>query len=192
MEADAVDRQYRESKELIDFLTQKGEVSFVSAAQDQARKALLMAAASTFEHEITTTIVKLANTAKSTYLAAFVRNKAVSRQYHTYFDWSRKNANQFFSFFGEEFKKVATEQTEKDPSFAASVSAFMSIGKTRNELVHQDFATFSLNLTLDEIYSGYQSAREFVRRLPDMLGLGHSDEKAVEQTVAADGAAPRS
>jgi hypothetical protein len=51
----------------------------------------------------------------------------------------------------------------------SSVRAFLEIGNERNRLVHQDYATFQIEKTLDEIYILYQSALKFVEALPTAL-----------------------
>jgi RiboL-PSP-HEPN len=98
-----------------------------------------------------------------------VRNKAVARQYHTWFNWCDNNANQFFGLFGAEFKAQMSELVKGSEEMQRSVRAFLELGNERNRLVHQDFATFSMEKTLDEIYRLYQSALMFVDALPTEL-----------------------
>lgn len=42
------------------------------------------------------------------------------------------------------------------------MKAFMEIGRDRNRLVHEDFATFTLEKTAEEIHNHYQTALVFV------------------------------
>jgi hypothetical protein len=50
-----------------------------------------------------------------------------------------------------------------------SIAAFMEVGSERNKLVHQDYATFQLEKTMDEVYVLYQKASKFVDGVPLFL-----------------------
>ena len=50
-----------------------------------------------------------------------------------------------------------------------SVAAFLELGNERNRLVHQNYATFPMEKTLDEIYLLYRRALTFVDLLPTAL-----------------------
>ena len=95
-----------------------------------------------------------------------VRNKAIARQYHTWFHWEQKNANTFFGLFGEKFKADMIAKVKQSDETKLSIEAFLEIGNERNKLVHQNFATFPLEKTLDEIYQLYQRATLFIESLP--------------------------
>ena len=60
-------------------------------------------------------------------------------------------------------EQVKTEEMQK------SVRAFLELGNERNKLVHQNYATFSMEKTLEEIYELYKSASRFVDILPEAL-----------------------
>ena len=130
-----------------------------------------MAAASYFEKALSDAVIEFAETATAEGhpLMWLVKNKAVSRQYHTWFDWDRKNANSFFGLFGELFKEHMIERVEGDKELAGSIRAFLEIGSERNRLVHEDFANLSLEKTTQEIYTLYSDARMFVDRFPTSL-----------------------
>jgi hypothetical protein len=100
---------------------------------------------------------------------SFVRKKAISRQYHTLFSWDTPNANQFFGYFGDEFRIGMSQKIQTSDKLLESIRAFMEIGRERNRLVHQDYATFPLEKTLDEIYALYQKGLYFVEILPNAL-----------------------
>lgn len=73
----------------------------------------------------------------------------MARQYHTWFDWDKTNANQLFALFGQEFKaKIMPHVAESEP-LKNSIGAFLEIGNERNKLVHQDYAIFALGKTLE-------------------------------------------
>jgi hypothetical protein len=50
-----------------------------------------------------------------------------------------------------------------------SVEAFMEIGRERNRLVHQDFGTFSMEKTAQEIFRLYRQALPFVETVPTVF-----------------------
>ena len=70
--------------------------------------------------------------------------------------------------FGEEFKKYATKKI-KNEELEESIKNFLELGLNRNRLVHQNFASFSLEKTSEELYSSYQSAIKFIEWLPKSL-----------------------
>jgi hypothetical protein len=97
----------------------------------------------------------------------------VARQYHSWFEWEGNNANKFFSLFGSEFKLAMNKNIKESTTLGSAVRAFLEVGNERNKLVHQDYATFAMEKTLDEIYQLYRDALLFVERLP--LALRESD-----------------
>ena len=107
-------------------------------------------------------------------LVEFVKNKAISRQYHTFFNWDLQNANAFFGLFGDSFKTFMAEKTKNDSNLAEAIKAFVELGRERNRLVHQDFGIFSLEKTTEEIYKLYETALPFVQCIPEKL---HSFER---------------
>lgn len=148
-----------------------GEPSLAIAAADNFRKALVLASASYFEHRISSCVLEFVQEcAKGNDLVVgFVKNKAISRQYHTWFKWDESNANQFFGLFGSSFKQAMTERVNASEELRSSIRAFLEVGNERNKLVHQDFASFALEKTLDEIYSRYRQSLLFVDNLATYL-----------------------
>lgn len=165
-----VDRLYDESASVIRALGQT-EPSLVVAAGDIFRKTLVLAAASYFEHRVSSCVMEFIRERAngSGLVVAFVKNKAVSRQYHTWFKWDETNANQFFGLFGSEFKEMMGERIKASEELKNSILAFLEVGNERNKLVHQDFATFSLEKTLEEIYELYRKSLPFVESLGSYL-----------------------
>ncbi len=165
-----VDRLFDESDSVIRALG-LSEPSLAIAAGDSFRKALVLAAASHFEHRISSCVLEFIQESAngSGIVVAFVKNKAVSRQYHTWFKWDDTNANQFFGLFGSDFKQMMGERTRASEELKNSIRAFLEIGNERNKLVHQDFASFSLEKTLDEIYALYRQSLLFVESLSTHL-----------------------
>ena len=167
---DIIDRIYEEHKELKEFLEEHEEISLSVSADEIYRKTLLLAISSYFEDRITTCVLEYVQeqTHEKHIILKLVRTKVVSRQYHTWFDWNSKNVNSFLGMFGEEFKKYATKKI-KNEKLEESIKNFLELGSDRNRLVHQNFASFSLEKTSEELYSSYQSAIKFIEWLPKSL-----------------------
>ena len=121
------------------------EISLRNVAAESFRKGLLLSAASLFERQVTELVTNLVREwgRDNVTLSEFVRIKAVERQYHTYFDWDRQNANKFFSLFGEEFKMFMSDRCKNHTDFDAAVRAFLEVGRERKRLVYQDFGSFA-------------------------------------------------
>lgn len=158
-----VDRLFIESSLVIQALGQN-EPSLVVAAADNFRKGLLLAAASYFEYQISNSVAEFVHerTNGTALVVSFVKNKAIARQYHTWFNWTDSNANQFFGLFGSEFKQMMADRVKASEELKLSVRAFMELGSERNKLIHQDFASYAMDKTLDEVYALYKQALQFV------------------------------
>lgn len=162
-DATPVDRLYDESVSVVRALS-SAEPSLAISASDTFRKTLVLASASYFEHRVSACVAdfvrECANGSK--LVVSFVKNKAISRQYHTWFSWSDSNANAFFGMFGVEFKQMMQERVKSSEELRVAITSFLEIGNERNKLVHQDFASFPFEKTLDEIYGSYKKAIPFV------------------------------
>jgi hypothetical protein len=167
---------HEEFGEVLRLLEGAGEPSLRSAAEDTMRKALLIAAASYFERRITECVTDFVGrvTGQTELVVEFVRNKAVTRQYHSWFAWEANNANAFFGLFGKPFREYMEAQVRTDAELDQSIRAFLELGLDRNRLVHQDFASFALQKTTDEIYDAFRKGMVFARKFPDMLAAAHA------------------
>lgn len=161
-----IDMLYEENKALVDYLQSEGQYSLLQNIERSFPKVLLLAVASYFEAIVKQAIIDLFREQTSPPLVKFVTNKAIERQYHTFFEWERPNANRFFGLFGDDFKKAMQAEMKANPQLEQAVQAFMEIGRTRNALVHGNFAAFSLPKTTEEIYQLYQEAMVFLEVLP--------------------------
>ena len=163
MDQSSVDRLYSDFRAILDLLD-KSEVSLRLTAEEAFRKNLLVAAASYFEKEIKNQVLVFVEKTSdgNEMLVAFVRNKAIERQYHSYFQWDRHNANSFFGLFGEGFKSFVSKQVSADETIQEAIEAFLELGNERNRLIHQDFSTFSLEKNSKEILALYNAARPFL------------------------------
>ena len=79
-----------------------------------------------------------------------------------------------FAMFGGKLKDAVKELVENEPDLSRSIQAFLELGGVRNQLVHQNYAAFTLEKTGEEVYALFTDARKFVVRLPDLLRLGSS------------------
>jgi len=172
----AVDRLYREASELLKDLEKGEKTSLYVSAADNLRKSLLLAAASYFEIRTCSIVIDfIRERAKGSILVEqFVRNKAVSRQFHTWFKWDDNNANHFYGLFGKSFRDAMDQRLKKSEELRDSVRSFLEIGSERNRLIHTDYATYPLEKTMEEIYKSYQSALPFLEILP--IALRECDE----------------
>ena len=166
-----VDSLHEDFSSILALLDDAGEVSLRSVANENFRKVLLTAAASRFERSMRDGILDFAKqtTAENHPLTWLIKNKVVDRQYHTWFKWEARNANHFFGLFGKNFRAYMEEEVKNNDKLDSSIKAFLEIGRERNRLVHDDFGSFSLEKTYEEIYSLYTEAALFVEWLPEAL-----------------------
>ncbi len=161
---------YEEYGELIEFCRLNGQVSFEMYINDTYKKSLLLSAASYFETVIIKTIHDFteSKSRQNPALISFVDNKALKRQYHTFFNWDGNNANQFWGLFGDTFRQEAKKQIQ-EKGLADAEHAFMAIGRERNLLVHQNYIEATINDTFEEIYKKYEKACDFVELVSQLL-----------------------
>ncbi len=171
MPSPIVDSLYAQFSELRSLLDEDMEISLRSAADSIFRKALLLSAASLFEHRVSDELVRYCaeRADGDELLQSFVRKQALDRKFHTLFEWNNRKANSFFGLFGDGFKKWMREQAKIDPLLQEAIDAFLELGSERNQLVHQNFAAYPMQKTSEEIYNLYLSAAVFVDTLPVKL-----------------------
>ena len=159
-----------EYSELIEFCRSNEQVSFEMYINDTYKKALLLSAASFFEATITKAIHDYVDikSHQTPEIIAFLDNKAIKRQYHTFFNWDGNNATHFFGLFGENFKRRAREEI-RSRALDAAETAFIAVGRERNRLVHQNYAEAQINDTFEEIWIKYTKACDFVELIAQLL-----------------------
>lgn len=167
-----VDVIFEEHQALVQHLMAAGEVSLQNNVDSNFRKTLLLAAASYFETALSDSLIGLFSdrTNAAEPMVEFVRNKAIGRQFHTLFQWNSPNANSFFSLFGASFSLFMRTEVLNDASLDSSIRAFLELGGLRNQLVHQNFASFTLEKTVEEIYASYKVALHFIETIPSKIG----------------------
>lgn len=171
MERTVIDQMVVEHEELSRYLLEAQQLSLLNSSDAAFRKSLALAAASSFEAQVTGCIVSfVAVRAKSdTLTIAFVKNQALERKYHTLFQWRGPNAASFFGLFGQAFKAAMDKRVREDKALDDSIRAFLELGNLRNELAHEDFASYSMNKSVSDVYDLYKRARLFVESLPQLL-----------------------
>jgi hypothetical protein len=139
----------------------------------------LLAAASYFESELCRHVSDFAAeiSSESILLTSLIRRKAIDRQYHSWFKWDVNNANAFFSLFGEEFTDFMKTKSKTEAWLLPSIRDFMDLGRSRNLLVHGNFAAFTLEKTTDDVFTSYKSALLFVEAIPLFLRECSSTER---------------
>lgn len=170
-----IDVLYDEYKSLDTFLSGTGEISFQISNQNNYKKSLLLAAASYFETLVTQALMEYCDEVSNPKetITSFLKNKGLKRQYHTFFNWedSKKGANTFFGLLGPTFSKYIGDIIKKDEKLTKGIVAFLVIGNERNRLVHINFATYTIEKTIEEIYALYEEALYFVANLKEYLHL---------------------
>jgi len=167
-----VDRIYQDNLDILMFLEEKKELSFIIQFNIVFTKTLLLSAASYFEHEICRMVQAFIEhkAQNDECIIAIVKQKAIDRQYHTYFDWDGKNANKFFSLFGSTFKEKRLQDIKNNPALQPAIKSFLELGNERNKLVHQNFADCTIEKTAEEVYLLYQQAAIFIDFLDSQFG----------------------
>jgi hypothetical protein len=168
-----------ESDELRGFLSTQAQLSLLRAAEDNSRKALVLSAASLFEHRITEAILSYADKASNSdgCVTSLIRNKAIKRQFHTFFEWEKKKPGPFFTLLGDELGGKLKEDCAKSPG-KEQVESFLEVGHLRNSLVHQNYAEFLLDKSADDIRRLCESADLFVEQVEALLSAPPSRMQA--------------
>jgi hypothetical protein len=175
-----VEQLRNEYKAIESYLLKHTELSYVNDLNKHLRKILILSAGSYFEDKITTILLDFAKTKSNedVRIVNFLKQQALNQRYHTLFVWGEKdkpeepgkNANKFFSLFGEEFKKEVDDDIKKRDGLKESIKAFIEIGHLRNILVHSNFAEYVYEQkTSDEIFALFQKAEPFLVYLAEKL-----------------------
>lgn len=159
-----VDTIYSDFQDAVSVLREANQISLQIMLESNLRKTLLLGAASYFEVRLTREVQNFTDevTSGNDLIRTLVQQKAITRQYHSWFDWEKSNANKFYGMFGATFKDHMISRIAEDESLSDSVKAFLTIGNERNVLVHSDYVSVYIDRTPDEIYTLYLSANRFV------------------------------
>ena len=154
-------------QDLHKFLLENGQVSASVDVNEHYRKILLFSCASYYETRIVEIIKAfVASKSSDSRISEFVNNKAIQRQYHTYFDWKQtNNINTFLGLFGPNFKEEVLTEIKSSENLADQIKAFMIIGSERNKMAHGNFLEYKLDKTFDELAELQEKANLFIEYL---------------------------
>ena len=157
-----IDKFYENFTKLKSFLLSQSQLDYFNIVENDFRKNLLISSASFIESELQRILIDfIESNSNHSAITYFMKKKAIARQYHTYFDWNGNNINSFLGLFGEEFKKEIQDKI-KTKNILKNTKDFLELGKLRNELVHQNFVTYNLEKTTDEVKQLFDSANQFL------------------------------
>lgn len=138
-----------------------------------SNKHILLSAASYLEHcfvqmleEHTTDVLK-----GNGMFANFYIDRAIRKSFYKYFEFPKNNVKPFFKSFDKDTWKEKVDAIVPDKVFAEQKQGFCSLINYRNELVHNNYAAYSLELTADEIYSLYVRAQGFIFTVDQFLNM---------------------
>ncbi len=165
IDARAIDALIERHEEISAFFEEQKEITLRDYTDSEFRKTLVVSTASFFEQKITEAVGRLAASTNSATIENLIHEKAITRQYHTYFHWKGKNANQFLRLFGNDFKEEVAKEIKSDVSLKEGCESFLWLGQERNKLVHGNFSSAPVDNTLKEIEGFYRKALTFVNFL---------------------------
>lgn len=155
-----VERIHEELKAIGQIVGASNDVSAITDYGAHSAKALLLAGASYFERRIISSIEDHVNTVTmSDVVRHFVLHQAVERKFFALFDFNAdtKNINAFLSKFGPAYNKWAKDDI-KLAGVEKSQLYFLNFCRLRNSLVHNNYATYDINKTLDEVWAEFAKA----------------------------------
>ena len=169
------------------YLTQTGQPSFASDVNRYFKKIFVLAAASLFEHQLTSILMEMASTLSNgdERLVYFLKRQAISQRYHQLFDWGEtdnpeipgRSGKHFFRLFGDDFHKAVQHDLAAKPEIQSALEDFLEIGHLRNILVHNNFAIYEIDtLTSEEILAKSENATGFVTYIKAKLLITPSGE----------------
>lgn len=165
---DAVDLVFTEYTELIEAVGTKSP-STLTALNRVYPKHILIAAASSLEEQVKVQILPdLFERYGNSAIREFIATNVLKRGYHSLFDWNANTASKLFSAFGSEAKDRSKEYSRMNSTFSEGQQAFMQLGRLRNELVHNDYASRSVSVTPDDVHDMYLKAREFINLIEEV------------------------
>jgi hypothetical protein len=148
--------------------------SGLSALELTYPKVLLLASASFLEVATVEAVSQLFHRPELPELRTFVERRSLNHQFHSLFDWKTPTANGFFAFFGGDCKGRFTARKDTDAEFKAAVDAFLEIGSLRNQLVHNNYAEFTLEKTAPEIRHLHRTASNFPPQIAALVSSSTS------------------
>jgi hypothetical protein len=159
-----ISKMFDEFQENYEYLMTEAQISFANDYKSQFTKVLLLSVASYFEVKVTELLKQILLAEQCIMVKSFLDKKALSRQYHTLFQWDQgaKGVNQFFGYLGTDFKSFMSKKQEASTELQDAIADFMQLGAARNSMVHGNYATFKLDMTADDVKQKFESALIFV------------------------------
>ena len=171
--ANRIEELWSDYKTLIEYLQSENQARLQTRVDAIFPKTLLIAIASYCEVEMTATILQIysENTQRAEPLIQFVGQQAIGRRFAQLFQWDdrgnpSRNANSFYNLFGPTFSSYMRNRVRGDRGLDEAVRAFLEIGSLRNQLVHENYADFTLSKTANEVYDLYHKAIRFLQEFP--------------------------
>jgi hypothetical protein len=160
-----IKEMYLSSKSELAKLSDRQELSSYLITTQMLSKALLLSCASFYEHEIVNIVKSLVESRNGNKdVSTWLVRSAVDGQFYKWFNFrSVKNTNTFFSQFGSGFKENLRQILDRNGTRKLAEANFLELCVKRNECVHKNFAVYSLDLTLEEIYQKHKSAMTYIR-----------------------------
>ena len=158
-----VDDFYSNYEELSAEIETTEKASLRVWVNESFRRVLVLTMANYLENKVKALIQGLIKEKSGSELVYSFLSNSMERQYHTYFNWESRNANKFFSLFGERFKNEAIKDVASDDKLEEGIIAFLEIGNTRNILIHENLHVVDIgNKTVKEFYNSFKSATVFI------------------------------
>jgi hypothetical protein len=146
-------------------LTERKDLSSYLDFNRLLAKSFLLSCASFYEDEITRIARAVLDSGRhSAGVRSWLHSVAVEGQFYKWFDFrSAKNTNPFLGRFGNDFKEGVRNLLQEKDSRRKAESDFLELCQKRNECVHRNYAAYSLELTLGELYDKHRSAMSYIR-----------------------------
>lgn len=128
-------------------------------------KSFLLSCASFYEDEVVQVMRRvLDHGGHSAHVRHWLDNVAIEGQFYKWFDFrTAKNTNPFLSKFGREFRDNMRKVLDAREKRKGAERDFLHLCQKRNECVHRNYAAYSLDLTIQEIYEKHRSAMSYIR-----------------------------
>ena len=178
LETSIIDEKYKEYTEALNNLSIGIGPSLSIDLRVELTKNFVLSVGSFFERYITELIKEFVTCSSSNNetIISMIEMKAINRQFHTYFSWDKANVNSFLALLGPSKRIEFDTKKEGDIILQEGIKKFLTLGNTRNELAHQNFAEYSLQKTLEEYYTDFQNAKVFLSTITNLLTVIPSTE----------------
>ena len=171
-----------DTRRLLVLAQAEDDFSFELAVDLRLRRVMVVSVASLFEEQVKEIIGQFCSAASDdcAELIALMRSQVTARGYHTLFDWKAGNVNRFLSVFGTAFSDQGKIDIDENDDLKEGARAFVQLGALRNDLVHNNFESAPVDLTMTEILERYEQAKLFIAYIEHQLlevACGRAEEK---------------